>query len=707
MFGTVIKRGDQLATYTAKCIPSMDACSYNGTIYFEEDLRIGRKSSSGTGYYKIFIKGSNTALDAYKKKAIKGIYFFRQFQSNSSPPTKIGIELIKLSSTFDTSITKESQMPGGTSVVSVDADYDGNKAQKTPINGILENMSPLEIYNQIPIGFKIQTPYRGDDIPDKAQMCYSIEGAPSESQKPGLVFEFEDFTPTVTEQTPSGGAYIKPAAENVFTVAFDPFWIITAPTITKASFEFKDKATSVVTTKIINMSYGLDGRTTVEIAVPANTVANGKDYQWRVKFTLDDGGTGEFSPWADFTTKDTVPHVPRILEPQSAYLDGEQPITFKWEHNIDSGSAQHAYDLDYRQGGDWKSLVNHAVTPQQAYTAPGGTFGAGQLIWRVRTYNTDNIAGEYGTSDPSVVSAPPKPPAVTDITSVPRATVRWSSVDQQAYQLIVKMQRKIIEDSGAVFGIEKERRISSCLPDGTYTFSLRIQNGQGEWSAYTSSQVQITNHSTGSEQITAEPITGAVRITVGILAEGQPAASGTRYILRDGVQIAKISGNSYEDYLSVGTHTYTLRVIADDGNYYDSNTVNAEPKIGYAFIAKLNSPKDLVCLKYNGESPPSPQKQVSKNMVEHVFAGRELPIYDILIGRTVTWNCQYSFVASQSQIYDDVERMAFDGDTVILRDSRGNRCIGVIRNIKKSGRLVINTEFDITETNVMEGIPYD
>ena len=150
-----------------------------------------------------------------------------------------------------------------------------------------------------------------------------------------------------------------------------------------------------------------------------------------------------------------------------------------------------------------------------------------------------------------------------------------------------------------------------------------------------------------------------------------------------------------------------MRVIADDGNYYDSNTVNAEPKIGYAFIAKLNSPKDLVCLKYNGESPPSPQKQVSKNMVEHVFAGRELPIYDILIGRTVTWNCQYSFVASQSQIYDDVERMAFDGDTVILRDSRGNRCIGVIRNIKKSGRLVINTEFDITETNVMEGIPYD
>ncbi len=692
-----------MAKYTVKWIPSLLGSGKASSIGYNESVfQIGGNGLE-TGTYKAYFKGDNAILNSYKTKRIVSINFYRAFAFNNNP-SKIGIELLKFSETFDESITWDRDMPAADSVLALDIDYDGSLYQSNDISAIFDKITPTQLYNQLPIGFKMQVPYRGSNIPSLSQRMYGV-GESETNKQPGIVFEFEDFTPTITEQIPSQGAYIGANRDNQFTITFESFLVIAAPTITKATFEFKDKSTGTTTTKDIGMTYSLDGKTSIAITVPSGTVINGKDYQWRIKFTTDDGGVGGFSAWADITTKDTVPHAPRIIEPQSAYLDGEETITFKWTHNSDSGSAQYAYDLDYRQGGDWKHLVLHSVTPQQEYTAPARTFGAGQLVWRVRTYNTDDVPGEYSNSDPSIVSAPPKPPAIISIKAVPRAIIKWSSVDQQAYQLIIKQSEAIVEDSGAIFGSEKERKIKACLPNGTYMFLLRIQNGQGDWSDYTSSQVQIVNRPTGTETITTEPIPGAVRIAVSILAEGQETAPGTRYILRDGKPIAKITGNSYEDYLTAGNHAYTLRVVADDGNYYDSNTVIDAPKIKYAFIAKLKNPKHLTCLKYNDDAPPSPQKEIAKNMTEHIFAGRSLPVYDVTEGRTITWNYQYSFLDAES--YYAIERLVCEGDAVILRDCRGNRCIGVIQNIKKSGRMVITAEFDITEIDGEEEISYD
>lgn len=698
-----------MATYSVTCRADLGSFN-NGSrmIHGNGALWIGRNNGQELGYYQSYFKGSNASLAPYLKKNIKSIKFFRHLYDGTQPD-KIGFEIACLSKTFSGQEDSKSDMPDVKNIIfSLDEDNDGIKSRYTDITSAFSKISPADFYNQLPIGFRLQTCYRYDDIPGNRQTIY---GAPAtyeedDDKRPAFVFELEDFTPTVTEQIPSQGAYIKASDSNVFSVAFEQFYVISPPTVTKASFEFRDKSSQAVTTKTVNTSYDLDGRTSIEITVPAGTVSSGKDYQWRVKFTLDDGGVGEFSDWADFTTKDTIPNAPRIIAPQSAYLDGEQPITFEWEHSNDSGSEQHAYDLDYRQGGDWENLIDHSVTAQQEYTAPEGTFGAGQLSWRVRTYNMDDIAGEYSSSDPSVVSAPPKPPAIISITAVPRATIKWSSVDQQAYQLVIKKQSgEVVEDSGAVFGGGKERKIRSCLSDGVYVFALRIQNGQGDWSSYTSSQVQIVNSPTGSEQITADPITGAVRIMVGILEDGQQPAPGTRYVLRDEIPIAKITGNSYEDYLAAGSHAYKLRVVADDGSYYDSNAVTAAPKIKYAFIAPLEAPKELTCLKYSEGAYPEPQKQITKNMTEHFFAGRSLPVYDITDGKSITWNYKYSFLNSGN--YAEIERLLTEGSTVIIRDNRGNRCIGVIQDLKKSGRVIAEAEVNVSEVEFAEGIPYD
>ena len=80
-------------------------------------------------------------------------------------------------------------------------------------------------------------------------------------------------------------------------------------------------------------------------------------------------------------------------------------------------------------------------------------------------------------------------------------------------------------------------------------------------------------------------------------------------------------------------------------------------------------------------------------------------LYDITDGKSITWNYKYSFLNSGN--YAEIERLLTEGSTVIIRDNRGNRCIGVIQDLKKSGRVIAEAEFNVSEVEFAEGIPYD
>lgn len=695
----------------------------------EETENVNEYAVHGTNYLNKTLARYNVAsLSAYKKKKVLSIRMeiANVLSGYIGMPTRyVGGSLAWIQTGFDSSVRLTSipyngvilisytELPGGTShpgtyyyavpyYASGDIGYGGLAA-------------PRGLYDQLLIGFLFANDANSGDL----------KAAEYSADSFNFIFSLEDWNPTLTARFPISNAYVNPISANVFSVGFDGFDSIDFPTVTTVTYEVKDLATSVVTSYNASMAVNLRGRTYVDIPVPANTFASGKDYQWRAKLVTDDITTG-FSAWANFMTRDATPGLPTIISPQSKYLDGAAAIPLTWQHNVNTGSPQHAYDLDYKQAGGWVSLAAHTVSPVQSFTVPVGTFMAGTMYWRVRTYNIDDVAGEYGTSTANVVQAKPVTPIIQSITVAPRSTVSWQSVGQQAYQLTVKNSiGTLILDTGETYGTAKSVMIDDFLSDGNYVFDLTIQNGQGTWSDHAIQTVHIVNSPpSGEDVLTATSQFGAVKLDL-ILPEAKGAdyvgetyvgesylahqpycASGTRYVLRDGIVIAKISGTAFTDYTAYKDHQYIIRIVTSDGNYFDTNVATASPTINYACISKFSSPQNVLTLKLNEGEKPVLDRQLSKVINSHYFAGRTLAVQDVTEHHDSAWNFTYSFTEQLN--YKILEQLFFDGETVIFRDSRGYKAVGTIGSLNQTPSNDANiASFSVSETDASEVITYD
>jgi len=591
---------------------------------------------------------------------------------------------------------------------------------KKGYSGKYGSIAPRSIFEQLSVGFNLGWDVNSNDYPAyPSRGLYHIE--------PGFLsadLVFEDWNPTLTARFPLSSAYVSPSIANNFSVSFDAFNSIDYPTVQTITYEIKDTATGTVVDHTASVSINLRDRSYVEWTVPANTLASGKDYQWRAKLTTDDGETG-YSNWADFTTRDATPGIPTIIYPQSKYLIGSDAITLQWQHNVTTDSAQHAFDLQYKQAGSWTDIAVHTYSAAQSYILAANFFAAGTMYWRVRTYNTDDVVGDWGTSSANVVQAKPVTPILYGITGAPRITAYWQSTGQQAYQFTVSQSATTIWDSGAVYGVARTCEIDRYLDDGSYTVCLMIQNGLGIWSDCALQSVNISNNAQpGDDVLSATPVSGGIRLDislpeptgadyVGEVYVGEPYvahqpynASGTRYILRDGEPIAKIAGTSYTDYTVSGNHEYKVKIVSSDGNYHDTNSVIASPLISYACIAEFSSPESVLVLKFNEGSAPKLENSLSKVISTHYFAGRTLPCHDVTEHHDSTWSFTYTLLNLTD--YDTLYQLFLAGKTVIFRDYRGYKAVGTLASIKKSpSKDAINITFTVEETDASEVIDYD
>lgn len=718
-----------MASYTIELAPSL--CGY---VDSSDNIPLG--SVSRQNYADVssntisLIKFDTSALSDKKKKKINNSYINAPWIACRKPATYIGGSFSWLQSSFDSNVTynlcpnsgviffKYIEKPSyyGTYVFPF-KNYDSGNI------GYGNQAAPRNLFNQLSIGFKISNEVNAEDI---KSMDWFTAG--NGSSTPFLdwrfVFVLEDWNPALTPRFPISSAYVNPFAANTFSIGFDAFESIDFPTAQTVTYEIKDVSTGAVVSHDASMSVNLRNRNYLDIPVSANTVISGKNYQWRAKIVTDDGTTN-FSAWADFTTLDAIPGAPIIVFPQSKYLDGASAITLTWQHNVTTGSTQHAYDLQYKQTGDWISLASHAISSAQSYTLPANFFAAGQMYWRVRTYNIDDVAGTYGTSSANVVQAKPVTPIISNITSTPRSTVSWQSVGQQAYKLFVKdSSGAMVWESGETFGTARSLQFDTFLADGNYTVSLTIQNGQGVWSDYANVSVHIANSPPpGDDYLVATPVYGGVKLDITLpvpqgvdyvgetyvgesYAAHQPYnASGTRYILRDGEPIALITGTTYTDYSLSGEHTYVCRIATTSGNYYDTKPVTAAPIIKYACISKFSTPQNVLALKFNEGSKPKLNDQLSKSYSEHYYAGRALSVHDITEHYSSVWDFTYSFLSKAD--YDALRQLLLDGDTVMLRDRRGYKAVGTLGSLKPSiGSNSIVASFTITESDASEVISY-
>lgn len=118
----------------------------------------------------------------------------------------------------------------------------------------------------------------------------------------------------------------------------------------------------------------------------------------------------------------TNPAAPTNLTPTgSVYLDRALAITTAWKHNALDGSAQTAYEVQWRTstdgGATWTmwSSTNKVASATQSRTWAANTFAIGTLVeWQVRTW------GQYAV-EPS--SSPWSAAARFNVTAAPTATI--------------------------------------------------------------------------------------------------------------------------------------------------------------------------------------------------------------------------------------------------------------------------------------------
>lgn len=314
------------------------------------------------------------------------------------------------------------------------------------------------------------------------------------------IYSYDMRSIRIVNPAPSAG-FINEKVDNTFT------WGITSIPPTRqnaATFQWREGSGGTVHSRFVT------GETTA-ITVPANTFPDGS-IQWRVKVTGDNGVESEFTPWLSLTTVDEKPMKPTGLYPNSGVWDGSKAIELFWIHNSPLGTPQSAYELEvtYDSGASYSHLSGPATTEATMHVVTAGTFtpGPGGTIgWRVRTYNSDGVSGEWSdTAYFTVITAPDAPVIRSVEQGKSRPRVEWVPFDQQVWQLQVRRGDETIYDTIPQYGTKTDHKVEEYLPNGSYTFAVRTQNAFGLWSEWGTYQAAVSTVATMKITLTGEAI---------------------------------------------------------------------------------------------------------------------------------------------------------------------------------------------------------
>lgn len=422
----------------------------------------------------------------------------------------------------------------------------------------------------------------------KNGFVFAFRGAPSgtseaifygekSTRKPFLTCEYSNDNVGIKADnfSPSSGAFVNRFQKNTFTWDAEDDTDLTQVCFaevkqTAAVFEWRVKNAS--TSKTISVS----GATTA-CTVPANTFPSGT-LEWRVKVTAN-SGTTTTSAWQEITTTDVTPTA-KPVSPSGIVIDATIVNRFSWKHIISTGTPQSKADLQWSADGTtWNTLATVAGE-NQYYDVPANKFTSGTKYWRVRTYNTDNMASEWSDKAEFIAINAPSAPSIVIQSTGPRPRITWQTSEQEAYQLTLSSGYA----SGTVYGTEKAWRSPVYLADGSYTVRVRVQNKYGMWSEWSTAALPVS-HTEG------EAITLSVDAAHEAALTWQTAGSYDFYLIeRDGVAIGRTVQKQYVDHTSIGSVTYRVRGCYDESdNYGVSNTVTAEILPDTAMICDLES----------------------------------------------------------------------------------------------------------------------
>ena len=507
---------------------------------------------------------------------------------------------------------------------------------------------------------------------------FTVDGIGS-ANKPYRALVWEDIVPVLGGFAPSGGAFINRASAQTFTftVRVDPAY---DGTVIGRTTTFRWRVQGSTTERTLAV-------TGQSVTVPANTFPAQSTIEWRVECTTAHGQSA-VGEWQTVTTADEAPGAPTNLAPQNVFLHNDEDNVFSWHHNSPNGTVQTRAELQWSADGSaWSALANVSGSADHV-TVPANTLTAGQKLWRVRTYNAANVAGEWSESAQIVLMGAPSTPAILALTAAPRAYVKWSSADQLGWRVTFSDANGTLFDSGEQFGDAREYRAEGFLADGMAHYSVAVANEYG-WSV-TEGDFTVENAGSGAIALTAQEIGGEA-----LLRWSASGAFDDLYVLRGGVPIARVTGlTEYIDKTGAGAETYEILGTAG-ANYTRSNAAEVLIKIDLFRVYA-----DGVRLDLNARqiSAPTLERSAAADVSYYHFSGQRYP--------TAYTHGTQTGVVSIAVTTRDADKLEV-GKLYCLRDSTGWRGYGVLESISHSVGMVDDATLSFALVEHSEAVAYD
>ena len=484
--------------------------------------------------------------------------------------------------------------------------------------------------------------------------------------------------PRIDSPTPSSG-YVPKSAPSEFN------WSLVQPTgettkvqTTQISAVFKWRESQESPINEIRVS-GSESK----IIVPAGTFTS-DSIQWMVTATANGGATAS-SDWMTCTTIEPT-STAKAVSPIKTVIQSGTDLQFFWEHIITTGTAPTGFDIQYSTDkSDWKDLLS-GKTSETTATLQNNALPGGTVYWRVRTYNTDNVPGAWSDPAEIIVIAPPAAPSIQLEKISPRPILRWSSLDQVAYEVEI-----VGVETYSQYGNANRYQSHAVLPDGLYTVRVRIQNRYAFWSAWGEASLTVFNSPGSAITLSATASkTGEVQLswsTTGAFASYQ--------ILRNGAVIGETTERSYLDRLAIGACSYQIRGIVDSaGNYSLSGVQALTVTVPTVQIAPVSG-GDWLALPYTTTDIREVSVSTSKSVTYQQFLGSPLPVG--VVGEALSKSVQLSCAFPYRLQADAAKLEALIGQLVCVKDPRGRRYLGILGSMSHvSSRFYLSYSLTIT-----------
>ena len=416
--------------------------------------------------------------------------------------------------------------------------------------------------------------------------------------------------------------------------------------------------------------------------------------QWQ-EYHMYDEADGANAPYVEFVYTDTdAPHVVNVTYPVSATIVESASNTFTWSYYQEASQAQSHFDLQYSNdnGATWTTQANKVASATASRVITANTFSSGVYLWRVRAWTkSGTVVGDWSTT--SIIAQ--VNPVTTGVTcdGKPKPKTSWTASEQQAFQ--IKMGNY---DTGTIYSAAASYALPMYFNDNAYPLTMRTQNNLGVWSAWTETIYAPITNTSGAEIVLSSWQAG---YAVGL----EWSTTGTYtayYVYRNGIPIAKVTGKTYTDHLAIGNNEYKIRGILATGYYTLSNISTETVNLPFDMVSDISS-ISWKYLKYASGGPVSRNYNLSDNVSYLRFNGRAYPVSVHDGQKSYKGSFAYSFTN-----HAEVETLkALIGKTVIYKDRRGNRIIGIMNEAPYNVSRIHDIAFTITATDYSEAVSYD